>query len=271
MITPASPATLLDAVADLTRTVSEIALRHFRTRLAVETKADGSPVTAADHAAERAARDWIERRFPTDGIVGEEFGRVRRDSRRQWIVDPIDGTKTFVRGVPLWGTLVGVVEGDTVIAGGIACPAAGPGETVVAARGQGCWWNGVRCVVSDVAQLAQATVLTTDERFPRDAAEREARRQGWRNLAERAAIARTWGDCYGYLLVATGRAEVMVDPMMAVWDVTALVPVIEEAGGVFTDWAGHPSAVGSSVVATNTALADSAREILGVPVLGAPE
>ena len=102
MNAPASPATLLDAVADLTRTVSEIALRHFRTRLAVEIKPDGSPVTVADHAAERAAHEWIERRFPTDGIVGEELGTVRRDSRRQWIVDPIDGTKTFVRGSTCW-------------------------------------------------------------------------------------------------------------------------------------------------------------------------
>ncbi len=264
MSTLASPATLLVAVEEVTRLVSGVALDRFRTRLTVETKEDGSPVTAADRAAELAARDWIERRFPGDGIVGEELGTARVDARRRWIVDPIDGTKSFVRGVPLWGTLIGVAEGEEVIAGAIACPAAGAGEFVVAARGEGCWWNGTRCAVSAVSAIEWATVLTTDDRFPRDSALREPRRAAWRTLAERASVARTWGDCYGYLLVATGRAEVMVDPVMAIWDTAALGPVVCEAGGVFTDWEGHETAMGGSAIATNAALASSVREVLRV-------
>lgn len=256
-----SPAALLQAVAELTRTVSAVALGHFRTQLAVETKPDGSPVTIADRSAEAAARAWIERRFPADGILGEELGSVRAGAWRRWIIDPIDGTKSFVRGVPLWGTLVGVVEGDEVIAGGVACPAAGAAESVVAALGEGCWWDGSRCAVSAVSALDWATVLTTDERF----AGNVLRRDGWRLLADRAAVARTWGDCYGYLLVATGRAEAMLDANVAAWDVAALGPVIEEAGGVFTDWEGRRGGIGRSAVATNAALAIVVRDALGVP------
>jgi histidinol-phosphatase len=257
--TVSSP-TLLDAVSELARHAGDVALQHFRTGLFVETKSDGSPVTIADHAAERAAREWLERRFPGDGMIGEEMGSVRPDAPRRWLVDPIDGTKSFVRGVPLWGTLVGVAEGHDVIAGAIYCGAAG--ELVSAARGEGCWWNGTRCAVSDVSSLDMATVLTTDERFPRDGVQREERRDAWRALAERSGLSRTWGDCYGYVLVATGRAEVMVDPVMAPWDSAALGPIVTEAGGVFTDWTGQATALGGSAVATNRSLARVVRELL---------
>jgi len=255
-----SAPTLLDAVTELAKHAGDVALRHFRTSLSVETKSDGSPVTIADRAAELAAREWLERRFPRDGIVGEEMGSVRPDAPRRWFVDPIDGTKSFVRGVPLWGTLVGVAEGHDVIAGAIYCAAAG--ELASAARGEGCWWNGTRCTVSDVSSLDAATVLTTDERFPRDDVHRQARRDAWRALAERSGLSRTWGDCYGYVLVATGRAEVMVDPVMAPWDSAALGPIVTEAGGVFTDWSGRATALGGSAVATNRSLARVVRELL---------
>jgi histidinol phosphatase-like enzyme (inositol monophosphatase family) len=218
-------------------------------------------VTAADRAAEAAAREWIERRFPGDGVLGEESGETRSDAARRWIVDPIDGTKSFVRGVPLWGTLVGVAEGTSIVAGAAFFPAVG--ELVAAAPGQGCWWNGARCRVSDTASIARATVLTTDERFPG----RDARRNAWRELAARAAVSRTWGDCYGYLLVATGRADVMVDDRMNAWDAAAVLPIVTEAGGVFTDWSGSPTAFGGSAIATNTLLAAPVRAVLGA---GAP-
>jgi len=196
-----SDALLLYAAADVARVAGDVALRHHRANIAVEIKSDGSPVTAADRAAETAARAWIVERFPRDGILGEEFGLERGDAPRRWVLDPIDGTKSFVRGVPLWGTLVAVVEGERVLAGAAYFPAVG--EMVAAAPGQGCWWNGVRARVSDVASLATATVLVTDERFPAH----PDRRAAWRTLAARAAVSRTWGDCYGYLLVATGRAS----------------------------------------------------------------
>src|SRR5690606_33394897 len=124
---------LLEAVTELARLTGECALSHFRDGVAVEVKGDGSPVTIADRAAERAAREWLSRRFPDDGILGEEYGVERPDARRRWILDPIDGTKSFIHGVPLWGTLIAVAEGDDVLAGAINCAAAG--ELVAAARG----------------------------------------------------------------------------------------------------------------------------------------
>ena len=253
---------LLEAVADVARLAGDIALGHFRPGIAVEWKSDGSPVTVADRAAEQAAREWIERRFPDDGILGEEQGETRGRASRRWIVDPIDGTKSFVRGVPLWGTLVAVAEGPTVLAGAAYFPAVG--ELVTAAPGQGCWWNGASCRVSEVASISSATVLTTDERFLKS----ESRRDGWRDLAARASISRTWGDCFGYLLVATGRAEVMVDAVANPWDLAAILPIVQEAGGVFTDWSGAVTAFGGSAIATNGALARVVRETLRA---GAPD
>jgi histidinol phosphatase-like enzyme (inositol monophosphatase family) len=251
--------TLLDAVADVARVAGDTALRYFRAGIAVETKGDGTPVTVADRAAEHAAREWLRTRFPNDGILGEELGEERPGARRRWLLDPVDGTKTFVRGVPLWGSLVAVHDGETVLAGSIYCPAVG--ELVVAAPGEGCWWNGSRCAVSTVGTLADATILTTDERLTGH----PQRATSWRDLAARVAMSRTWGDCYGYLLVATGRAELMTDATLSPWDAAALLPVISEAGGIYTDWYGHITAFErAGVVATNAVLADEIRLVLGV-------
>jgi histidinol phosphatase-like enzyme (inositol monophosphatase family) len=244
-------------VQELARRTGGVALRHFRSSLAVEWKSDGSPVTVADRSAEEAAREWISRRFPEDGVLGEEFGAHLPAAKRRWLIDPVDGTKTFVRGVPLWGTLIAVCEGEVVLAGAAFFPAVD--EILGAAPGLGCWWNGTRAQVSNVSTIEAATVLTTDERFTRTV----ERRDGWQRLARAAFISRTWGDCYGYLLVATGRAEVMVDGSVAPWDAAALMPAISEAGGVFTDWQGDATAFGGSIVATNASLADRARELLG--------
>lgn len=246
---------LLDAALELARVTGAEALKFFGGPLEVEAKADGSPVTIADRSAERVARDWLERRFPDDGVLGEELGGTRPDARRRWILDPIDGTQSFVRGVPLWGTLVAVAEGERVLAGAACFPATR--EWLAAAPGAGCWWNDTRARVSATASLARATVLATDA-APAD----PARRAGWRRLSESAARARTWGDAYGYLLVATGRAEAMLDPVMNVWDAAWLDPVIAEAGGVLTDWSGRPGALGGNTVATNAALADAVRRTL---------
>jgi histidinol phosphatase-like enzyme (inositol monophosphatase family) len=251
-----SPQTLLEAVAELARAAGTIALEHFRPGIAVDTKTDGSPVTIADRQAEQFARAWISERFPTDGILGEEFGAERTRARRQWIIDPVDGTKSFVRGVPLWGTLVAVADGERILAGGAYYPAVN--ELAAAAAGCGCWWNDARCRVSTVGSLESATVLTTDERFRN----RPGRRAAWGALAARASIARTWGDCYGYLLVATGRAEAMIDNHVRLWDAAAVQVITTEAGGVFTDWGGRPTAFGQSAIATNARLADEVRAIL---------
>ena len=256
-------AELLDAAIDVARLAGDVALRHFRRGVAVEWKTDGSPVTIADREAEQAARDWIGRRYPDHGILGEEQGETGIGAAYRWIVDPIDGTKTFVRGVPLWGTLVAVAMGDTVVAGAAYFPAVS--EMIAAAPGAGCWWNGSRCQVSAVAALADATVLTTDERFPHTPQHAEP----WRALSAKSAVARSWGDCYGYLLVATGRAEVMVDGIVGAWDTAPLLPIVAEAGGVFTDWSGRATAFGGSAIATNALLARETRIILGAGAAGA--
>ncbi len=251
---------LLTAIEQVARLTGDIALTFFQKRLEVESKADGSPVTIADRTAEQAARSWIEERFPEDGILGEELGVTRAEARRRWVLDPIDGTKTFIRGVPLWGTLVGLCEGERVLAGAAYFPAVG--EMLVAALGEGAWWNGSRCQVSSRTDMSGATVLTTDERFPND----PAQRAGWATLAGKAAVSRSWGDCYGYLLVSTGRAEVMVDGIMSPWDAAALMPIVEEAGGLFTDWKGTRTAFGGSAVATNQGLASESRLLLGTGI-----
>jgi len=247
---------LLEAVEELARKAGDCALEYFRTGVRVERKPDGSPVTIADRNAERLARDWITARFPKDGVLGEELGSDNPNATRQWIIDPIDGTKTFVRGVPLWGTLVAVAEGEQILAGAIYCPAVK--ELVCAAPGEGCWWNGERARVSDVSDISRATVLTTDERFSAT----PERRAQWKKLMSKVEIVRTWGDCYGYMLVATGRADLMADGKMSVWDAAALQPVITEAGGVFTDWTGRETAFGGNAIASNAALAREARALL---------
>lgn len=245
---------LLEAVQELAKLTGDVAMRHYRTALTVETKEDGSPVTAADHQAEEAARAWLAKRFREDGITGEELGETPGTSGRRWLLDPVDGTKSFIRGVPMWGSLVAVMDEERVLAGAACYPAVG--ESLAAAPGDGCFWNERRAHVSDTSSLAGATVLITDERdFPR-----ASQRESWRTLTGEAGVARGWGDCFGYLLVATGRAEVMVDPVVNAWDVACFQPIIEEAGGVFTDLKGGKSAFKGSVIATNSALARSVRD-----------
>jgi histidinol phosphatase-like enzyme (inositol monophosphatase family) len=246
----------MDAVAEVARVAGDIAQRYYGRDPETRTKIDGSPVSIADLNAERAAREWIERRFPDDGIIGEELPSVRATAARRWLVDPIDGTYTFLQSVPLWGTLVAVADGETVIAGAAYFPALE--EIIVAASGEGCWWNGARAAVSTVSTVEHARLVTTDARFLRD----PARGERWTQLQNVVRTMRTWGDCYGYLLVATGRAEIMVDDVMSDWDAAALMPIITEAGGVFTDWEGNATAFGGDVIATNANLAAIAREIL---------
>ncbi len=257
---------LLDFAVDVATQAGQVTLRWFRRDLAVETKADGSPVTAADREAERLIREAIASRFPADDLLGEELGESPREpaaasspaARRCWVIDPIDGTRSFVRGVPLFGVLLALVETGTPVLGVIHLPALG--ETVAAARGEGCWHKGARARVSTEARLDRALVLTTDV----EGSERRHGAAGWERLRRAAGSVRTWGDCYGYALVATGRAEVMLDPVMAPWDVAPLAPIIEEAGGVFTSWHGERAYPTGSAVATNAALAAEVRALLEV-------
>ena len=190
---------------------------------------------------------------------------MRAGAERQWLIDPIDGTNTFIRGVPLWGTLIALVVAGRVQAGAAFFPALD--EMLVAARGAGSWYNGARTRVSGTAEISSATALTTDERFRGTS----ARRDGWQRLSSRCAVSRSWGDCYGYMLVATGRAEVMVDPVLADWDAAPFQPIIEESGGVLTDWTGVPTPFGGNAIATNRALAAESRKLLDCPYTEDPK
>ncbi len=247
---------LHDFAVELAWRAGRVTLAHFQTGVAAEAKADDSPVTVADRDAERLCREWIQRRCPDDGILGEEFGETRPDAPRRWILDPIDGTRSFVRGVPLYGVMIALEEAGEVVLGVLHFPPLQ--ETVSAARGLGCLWNGRRAEVSAVGRLEDALVLTTDaERLPR-----QQKGAAWDRLRFSGVLVRTWGDCYGHALVATGRAEAMIDPVMKPWDAAALKPIVEEAGGVYTDWVGQPTHLGGSVVSTNAALAAEVRRLL---------
>jgi histidinol-phosphatase len=228
----------------------DITLQYFRKKPETSTKADGSYVTIADRRAEEYLRKQIAARFPDDGFLGEEEGESQGTSGRRWIVDPIDGTFAFVHGVPFYGVLIALEIEEEMIAGVINIPALG--EIVSAAKGVGCFFNGEPSRVSTTSRFEEALLLSTD--FSACA------RYGFGPAAEllqaRAKTSRTWGDCYGYVLVATGRADVMIDPVMNLWDCAALLPIMEEAGGTFTDWRGVRTANGGNAIATNGVLFD---------------
>jgi histidinol phosphatase-like enzyme (inositol monophosphatase family) len=235
----------------------ELTLRYFQqAELAVETKRDNSPVTVADREAEQLLRKRIGEAFPDDGILGEEFGEQAGRSGFRWILDPIDGTKSFIHGVPLYGTLIGIEYQRQSVVGMIHIPALN--ESVYAAVGQGAWYVAGEAPprptqVNTAADLSTSLLCTSEVEGFR----KVDRWSVFERLQSSVALVRTWGDCYGYLLVATGRAEVMVDPRMQVWDAAALQPILTEAGGVFTDWQGEPTIFGGNGIATNRRLLDS--------------
>jgi histidinol phosphatase-like enzyme (inositol monophosphatase family) len=239
---------LLAFAVELARGAGDITLKYFRKTPETTTKTDGSYVTIADREAEAYMRKQIAARFPDDGILGEEEGETDGRSGRRWIIDPIDGTFAFVHGVPFYGVLIGVEINGEMSVGVINIPALD--ELVSAAKGAGCFLNGEPARVSQTERLEDALLLSTDF----SACERYGFGHAAELLQARAKTSRTWGDCYGYVLVATGRADVMLDPVMNLWDCAALLPIIEEAGGTFTDWAGVKTASGGNSIATNGVL-----------------
>jgi histidinol-phosphatase len=241
--------TFLDFAIDAAWQAGRLTLAHYQTGVTVERKPDRSAVTVADRGAEQLLRRLIEQRFPQHAIVGEEFGGASRDASYCWILDPIDGTNSFVRGVPLYGVLVALAIDRIPVVGVAYFPALD--EMVAAASGTGCRWNGRLAQVSAVANLADACVTYSDIA---SLAARLASR--WSALQSTTAIQRGWGDCYGHCLVATGRSDIMLDDRMNPWDCAALLPILQEAGGRFTDWTGNPTIDGGDAVSTNGALHD---------------
>lgn len=245
---------LLDFATRLAWAGGRRTLAWFKNEVPAEIKGDGSPVTLADKEAEATMRALLKEQYPDHTIVGEEHGVEVGSVPIRWIIDPIDGTRTFLRGVPFYGTLVGVeVEGEPTV-GVIYIPALD--EMVAAGKGLGCTWNGRKCQVARTASLSESLTVATDETAIRKRMGND-RHDAWTSAT---ALQRTWADCYGYVLVATGRAEIAMDAVMALWDNAALLPIIEEAGGRFTSWSGERRIDGGDAVATNGLLHD---EVLG--------
>jgi histidinol phosphatase-like enzyme (inositol monophosphatase family) len=268
---PAAAAGLHDprlaAALAATRLAGAETLRRFADpTLAVEEKADRSPVTEADRAAEAILRRELLGRFPDDAFQGEETGSTAGTSGYEWIVDPIDGTKSFIRGVPLYATLVGCRRDGAGLLGVIAIPALD--ELVYAAVGAGAWHirgsaAAVAARVSRRAALGAALVCSSDiTTFPRWSGGADAGAAARGRIETAAGVVRTWGDGYGYLLVATGRADVMIDPLMNRWDAAAVETVVREAGGRFTDWAGGERIDAGDGVATNGLLHGAVLDLL---------
>lgn len=247
----------LEFITDLAYRAGQISLGYFRRGVAAEYKADQTPVTAADRAVEEFLRREIARAYPKDGIVGEEFGEQRETSGRPvWIIDPIDGTKSFMRGVPLYGVLIGLeIEGEIRV-GAAYYP--GTDELLYAAEGMGTWCNGRRVRVSNIDRLDQAWVTyTTYHNF-----QKKRSQAVWERLAQAAYVFRGWSDAYGFLLVATGRTEAHLEPIMAVWDCGPFPIIFKEAGGYFGDWQGNAGHRHGEALACNATLLPSLLEIL---------
>ncbi len=233
-------------------------LGHFERHLAVESKSDDSPVTAADREAEQIMRRAIAARYPGHDIVGEEYADVARGARYRWVLDPIDGTRSYIHGVPLYATLVGL-EVDGLVEGGAAYfPALD--DMIAAASGLGCRWNGRSVRVSETKCLDQALLVYTDT------AEIDGRRPGaWARLVSATRLQRGHADAYGAFMVATGRADVALDGVMRPWDCAALMVILREAGGRFTDWRGDPTIAGGCGVSTNGILHGPMLDLLSEP------
>ena len=244
---------LIRFAVDIAREAGELTLGWFRqSDLTVEGKSDGTPVTIADRSAERLLRDRIAAAFPDDGIVGEEEPDTAGRSGRTWILDPIDGTQSFIHGVPLYGNLVALEDEHGPAVGVVNIP--GLDECVWAGRERGCFIDGEPARVSSQSGIPGACIVTSGVDYWPSAAKLQA-------FVEPGAVIRTWGDAYGYVLVATGRADAMVDPIVNRWDVAPFLTILPEAGGTFSDFTGAVTADGGTALAANAILHD---EILGI-------
>jgi len=243
---------LLGFAKELIAEAGTFTQRHFRSPdLDVAFKGDGTPVTVADQGAERLMRDAITEAFPDDEIIGEEFGvsetPAHGGSGRQWVIDPIDGTKAFTAGVPLYSNLLAVIDDGVPVIGIINLPAVG--EMLWATVGGGAFCNGERCHVSSKTTLEGSYLMASGVTgWARD---------GLHRLRDHGVIVRTWGDAYGYSMVATGRAEAMVDPIVSLWDVAPIGVIISEAGGTFTDLSGVERIDGGNGLGTNGLVHDA--------------
>ena len=219
----------------------KIIKKYFRNNFDIETKHDDSPVTIADKTAEEKLREIIMKEFPTHGILGEEFGKYNENAEYQWILDPIDGTKSFICGAVTFGTLIALTKNGKPILGVFHQPIL---DEFLIGDNVNTELNGNLVKIKDVQNLSEAVLLTTDHL----AFEEFQNLPKFENLMRKVKLYRQWGDCYGYYLVASGFAQIMIDPIMSVWDTIALIPIINGAGGVITDYNGGNPIEGDSVI-----------------------
>lgn len=246
---------LLKSATEIAKIGGHHTLKYFKKNLEVISKSDDSPVTIADRETEKILRNEIHKRYPDHGIIGEEFGKTNEDSNIQWILDPIDGTKSFIHGIPFYTTLIGVLIDNEPQLGIIYAPALE--ELCAAAIGHGATLNGVPCKVRDTKELAEATFLVTEINRFNEIGEQEL----FQELMNKTKLHRTWGDAYGHMMVATGRADLMYDPELNIWDAAALLPILKEAGGVFSDRHGNETIFSEHGYSTTKALFPAVKEI----------
>jgi myo-inositol-1(or 4)-monophosphatase len=237
-------------IKELTQASGRIIARYFRGDFTVESKEDATPVTIADRRAEEAIRGLLEREFPGHGLIGEEYGEKNPEAEYVWIIDPIDGTKSFVAGVPLFGTLIGLLRRGEPLCGVIANPIL---DFVLCGDNQKTVLNGAAVTCRRCPSLRDAVLSTTSPLT----SSRHPQGRNFNRLTEQVKLYRAWGDCYGYYLLATGRIDIMLDPVMKSWDSLPLVPVIRGAGGRVSTWqGGDPVADPTSLVATGPDIHD---------------
>lgn len=233
-----------------------LTLGYFQRGIEADFKADDSPVTVADKQAEALIRQRIEAAYPHHAIIGEEFGASNADASHRWFVDPIDGTKSFVRGVPLYAVLIGLEIDGRVEAGAVYFPALG--DMLHAASGQGCFWNGRQVRVMDTEDMARAVVSFTDaasfQAYGREAA--------WQRVMKSSYYRVGWSDAYGHALVASGRLELMLDPVMNPWDCGPFPVLLREAGGFFGSWTGEEGLFAGEAISTTKTLLPQVLELL---------
>jgi len=223
---------------------AEVIRKYFRTTVSVEPKADNSPVTIADKKAEEVMRELISKHFPDHAIIGEEFGQTNKDAEYTWILDPIDGTKSFICGAYSFGTLIGLLKNGQPVIGAYNHPILNDfliGDNLITEI------NGAKTVIRNCNHLSKAVLLTTDHLN----IEKYQNIEKFNNLIRKVKLYRNWGDCYGYYLLVTGYADVMIDPIMSPWDLLPLIPIVKGAGGVITDYQGNDPVNGKSAVASS--------------------
>ena len=237
-----------DFIHVLAEKSAEVIRPYFaKPNLAVEFKTDQTPVTRADREGEAVMRSLIRKAYPDHGILGEEFGPENTSAEFVWTLDPVDGTIAFARGCPLFGTLIGLLHAEQPILGAIHHPIL---NQLCIGNNMETTLNGRAVQLREVHDLSEAMLLTTDV----VSIGQHQKQKGFERLQERTRLFRTWGDCYGYLLVASGGADIMLDPVMNPWDILPLIPIIRGANGMVTTWSGSEASKGTSCVAANKAL-----------------